>query len=226
MVKAKIVGEFHTSKNEELKRVVESENYDAIFIEGREDKIFDKSIKPGFGYSFFLLGFAEVVALSRFYADKKNFLASAEKLGIPVFSNIDAPLPIIFNMTNIWIRRFLFPFLVLLSALLTLYGPFFSRLLIGMILLMASPLIFFYVFVVNNKRNDFMANSIIEKVKNNEYNNILVSCGDTHVDEIARNLKKHGIEVDAKRASKRSFLKIVLAPIILVIILIIIVLMS
>jgi Ca2+/Na+ antiporter len=165
----------------------------------------------------------EVVALSRFYASKKGVLASAEKLGVPVFTTIDAPLPVLFNMTNIWIRRLLFPLLVFFFALVTLYGPLLYR-LVGMIFLMLSPFLYFAVFAHNKKRDDFMANYIVEKVKKNRYNNILVSCGDAHVDGIARDLEAYGIEVDAKRTSKHPILKIVLVPIILVIILILIVL--
>jgi hypothetical protein len=47
MTKAKIVGEHHTSSKmqEELMRMIESEKYDAIFIEGREDKILERDRK-------------------------------------------------------------------------------------------------------------------------------------------------------------------------------------
>lgn len=206
MAKAKIVGEYHSSsKNvEEFKRMVESKSYDAVFIEDREDKIFDKNIKPGFGYSFFLLGFAEMVALFRLYASKKSIRALAEQLGIPVFTTIDAPLPVLFNMTNVWIRRFLFPILVFLFALLTLYGPFFFR-LAGLILLMVSPLLHFAVFVANKKRDDFMANSILEKIRTNNYSNVLVGCGNSHIDGIARNLRQAGVEVDSLKREKSRF---------------------
>jgi len=229
MAKTKIVGEYHNSSKdvEEFKNMVESKNYDAVFFEDREDRIFDKNIKLGFSYSFFLLGHTEFVALSRSYASKESILASAEKLGIQVFTTIDAPLPVLFNMTNVWIRRFLFPVLVFVFALLTLYGPFFSR-LIGLIFLMISPFLFFAVFVVNNKRNDFMANYIAEKIKTNNFSNVLVGCGNTHVDGIARNLRQAGIEVDSLKREKSRFesamsfaLKLILFLIAIILILII-----
>lgn len=220
MTKAKIVGETHSSLKDaaELKGMAESENYDAIFLEGREDKIFDKSRKRSFSYSFFLLGFAEVSALFRFYASKESIKSTADKLGIPIFTTIDAPLPIIFNMTNIWIRRFLFPLIVFFTLVLILWGDLYSR-LTGVIILMASPLLHFSVFAMNKKRNDFMANYIVEKINTNNYTNILVGCGNSHVDGIARNLRQAGVEVETiKRRRSRLELLIISILIIAVII--------
>lgn len=219
VIKAMVVGEIHTSSKNvrKLKRMVESKKYDAVFIEGREDKIFDESVKTGFGYSFFLMGFAEFMPLLKLYARKKSVAEAAEKLGIPVFTKIDASLPVIFTMSNVWIRRALFPLLVALSVFPILWD---SLRLGGLIFLIASPIIYFGLLVrsVNEKRDGFMANYIIGKVEANDYGNILVSCGDSHVDGIARHLKQAGMVVDIVKSGGlfRLITKLLVLTIILI----------
>lgn len=201
MTKAKIVGEPHYSlkRTEELRRLVESKNYDAIFLEGREDRtsnMIDTGKRLGcpFGYPFFVMGLGEWMVLLRIYSSKKSVLSSAKRLGIPVFTTIDAPIPMIFNMSNTWLRRILPPLFVFLSLFLI----FHCWLVCGLVMLIMSPLLYLSILIqsVNEKRNEFMTDYIIEKIKTNNYSNILVSCGALHIDGIARRLKERGIQVE------------------------------
>ncbi len=108
-------------------------------------------------------------------------------------------------MGNYLIKYFLFPILFLISSFLIIFFSNDFR-LVGYVVLCTSPLLSF-VFVIqsaNMKRDVYIANSIIEKVKANNYSNILINCGNAHVSGIAKNLKQAGIEIDSiKWSGKR-----------------------
>jgi hypothetical protein len=198
MAKATIMGEYHTSLKdaEELKIMVESGNYDAIFLENREEKIFDENIKSWFTYFFYLFGYVEFRFISQIQTSRKPMKVSAEKLGIPVI-NVDAPIPIIFTVPNIWIKRILPPLFILLFGFATLFLSSWSNRLEGLAVFSISPLFYFAILVAlaNSKRNDIMANSITNEIKDNNYKNVIVSCGKAHVKGITKNLKLADIDV-------------------------------
>jgi len=101
MVKAKIVGETHVSQKDikRLEEIIESENYEAIFVEGRENKILESS-SPSISYIFFLFGWLEWLLLQKLYAGKERIYKLAKERNIIIFDSIDATLPQIFRMSN------------------------------------------------------------------------------------------------------------------------------
>lgn len=198
MIKVKIVGETHSSSKDvkRLEAMIKSENYDAFFIEGRENNLFEKNTKPSLSYIFFLLGWAEWLLVQKLHASKERVYEFVKERNIPIYHSIDASFPEIFKMGNIFLRRFLFPILFFISS----WAIFFdSPRILGYLLILFSPLLSFCVIVLtaNEKRDSYIANSIISTINSNKLSNVLVSCGSLHVSGIANNLKRAGIEVEA-----------------------------
>lgn len=199
MAKATIAGERHNSSEdaEKIQVMVESKKFDALFVEGREWIILDKSVKSSrFSYPFFVIGFAEWLTYSSItYASKKNVRATAEKLGIPINTTIDAPLPVIFNWKGVWKRRIFLPFL-LFFGYVTLFAACLLFRFFGMVLFIVLPIFYFLWFTRNSKRNEFMANSIVNDINSKNFKNVLVSCGEEHVDGLAKYIRQASIDVE------------------------------
>lgn len=213
MTNAKVMGEIHHSSEhvDDLAQTMNEGDYDAIFFENRKSNLFDGETKPSYKYILFLFGYIEWFILNEFiYADKYPAIESASKNDVEVFTETDAPIPIVYKMGDNFKKNLLFYLLPIFISLF-FFIPNFSSVKIGVVVLFSLIIypFFYFVLVVHsaNPREDYMSNFITDKTEKKSFNNILVSCGGKHVDSIASKLENNGINVEKAKRGWRSCIK-------------------
>lgn len=212
MTDAKIMGEIHHSSEHvnDLAQTMNEGDYDAIFFENRRSNLFDEETKLSYKYILFLFGYIEWFIMNKLiYADKSPAIESARKNGVEVFRETDASIPTVFRMGNDFKKNFLFYLLPICLGLFFLLP--FSPTKTGVVILSALfiyPFIYFAIVVQSAKpREDHMSNFVIDKTEEKDFNNILISCGDDHVNSIASKLENSGINANPVRRGWDSCMK-------------------
>lgn len=220
-MEAIIQGEAHTSKNDRdalLDRI--SEDTDCVFIEGRADNISLDKITPG--YAFFLAGMILYLGFIR-YVRHLRMTPLEEELegrGVAYCNEIDKEIPEIYRDMPEWPKYvFIGIYLIILAFLFQGDIPLFIRFgvfgistLIGFILILFSPMAYFATVIqleaiLVGGRDETMATAITEAADKEGMNEILISCGQEHVDPIEMKLEDKRIRVKSHEGSHGYFWK-------------------
>lgn len=213
MKEAEIKGEVHLSRKD-YRELLEFnlDSFDAIFLEDNNGKVFQRKIT--LPYLLFLIGNIFYGAtFGRIYVSKEKLKNRAKELDVPVY-DMDTNPTEMYELVS-WKRRIFLSGLGLLCGLLLLVIvvliiqglgvyigiPIFSTYIAAFVLLGSGTLFLgFGVFLLIagdtvRKRDDFMANSILEEVED-DYNRILVNCGDDHLDGVSDHLEEEEWDVN------------------------------
>ena len=211
--KAIVQGEFHVS-NKDAKELLDRDTTasDAIFIEGRGD---DVHLERSASYFLWLIGYLSleiIYATSRWirltlFRDRWDVREEAASRGLEVEDEIDAELNDVWTLAEGTARSRLY-YLVLLLMLFTLVWPFFGESTFGIpvgvtsvILAWLIPLgysagVVIVCLGVDGVRDEIMANSITEISEKEDYREVLILCGQEHVEGISSLLEEQGWNVD------------------------------
>lgn len=210
--KAIIQGEFHAS-NKDAKELLDRDTTesDAIFIEGRGDEI---HLESSASYYLWLIGYLSlelIYTTSRWirktlFNDRWEVKQKAESRGLAVEDEIDAELNDVWALADGTTRHRLY-YLALLLMLFALIWPFFGEPLFGIpsgvtsvVLTWLIPIgysagVIIFCLAADGVRDEIMANSITEISRDEDYQEVLVLCGQEHVEGISKQLEKEGWDV-------------------------------
>ena len=209
--KAIIQGDFHAS-NKDAKKLLSRDTTatDAIFIEGRGDNI---HLQRSAAYLLWLIGYLSLEIIyttsnwirETLFNDHWEIRGAAISRGLAVEDEIDAELNEVWNLIHETARR-QFYYLALLLMLFTLIWPFFGDPVLGIpagfiavILAWLIPIGYsagvIFRLSSDGVRDEIMSNSISEISENEDYQEVLVLCGQEHVDGISNRLEEEGWEV-------------------------------
>ena len=214
--KAIIQGEYHRSERDKERLLSRrTEDSEAFFIEGRSDMI--HLVEYSKRYYLFLVGILLILALNT----GRNFNGVK---GLETHSDIDA------EYHEIWekageikerdIRNILYWILVLIptffiiasfiiSAVIFISGTPSGSLSVILIVIIipisviGTPIIFSGFIAVSlegEERDEIMAQNIVSESQENNYSEVLVLCGDSHVQGITEYLEEQGWTVCMERS--------------------------
>lgn len=214
-MRAIIHGETHNARSDKKEILgLELDEFDSVFVEHREEN-FQLSYSPLF--LFFSLGYFMhtrlllplVDLLSWFYEtlkvwktaedlDSNNFNKKVKQANLEWEENIDAGIKDFYELMGF--ERYIALIFTLLIGTWTLIDRrFFTP-----ILVLSTPLIYLAISAVllnkRGERDEYMANEIVDRSKENNYTSILVICGDRHVKGISNILTDKGWDVKTKRS--------------------------
>lgn len=211
-------GDWHTSTRDPdrlLSRL--SEDTDAVLIEGRSPQIDLYNFR--FWYLFYLIGYLQLMA---FYSSIEwiktlvpgtsppNPEEQAEGLGLCTHSDIDANTRQIWDITTQRSQCIGFVFVILLiiygvgAAVLGLGSGSILQNAIGVTTIISAPFIFtgvqVYSLKSNSKRDEIMAESVIDICSTQDYSEVGLLVGDFHVSGVAQRLEDEGFKVEKERS--------------------------
>lgn len=213
MKKAVIHGETHeTRKDREAILDHNLNEFGAIFVEHREES-FEWGYSPL--YLFFVIGYFihtrvlnRIVDLAGSMMGKIKFWSNSQQLEYNNFDyklrnseaefedSIDADIERFYKMLGR--DRYIALIFPLVVALLPIYlnNQYYGLILIPFLYFASSAIL------VNSrgKRDRFMANKIAERSEKENYETILVICGDSHVEGIKEELKDKGWKIETHRS--------------------------
>lgn len=212
-MKAIFQGEFHTSRSDETALHSQiTEEVDAVFIEQRED-----SVKPddwSIGYMWFLVGVTIYFWLQSLLSrapDDKEF-------GVPYHDEIDLKLPdfytviparwkniaglvsLVFFLVGLYTPQFTIPYIELPTLISLGYTA-----LAKPISVLGAPVLYSFLFIYFEERklgyrDEEMAKNITQISNENDYETVVVSCGDAHLKRLPGLLEKNGWETEIHRS--------------------------
>lgn len=213
MPDALIKGETHVSKRDKQALLGEDlTQFDAVFREGSNPELRGKDI--GILYALYLIGYLVYGATyGRIYISNEDFKRSVERCGIPYDDDIDLSVCETYEMIDSW-KRSVFAFL---SAFIP---AFFSGTILyplrlipgltdstGFAVVFVLGLMLFYGFswaltyfqILDGRameaRDEYMAEQILARTEETDWESILISCGDEHRPGIAASLEAEGWDV-------------------------------
>ncbi len=220
MVEAVLQGEYHTSASDRRSLNNQIDNdVDAIFVEQREERY--EPDEWTFGYLLFLSGAFSVFWLqSRLQQVKGSEITN--QYDVAVHNKIDTDLPeLYFRFPRKWrLGAGAFSFLLFAYAVYTPFYPIpfveipmqsiyvfeLREVAIGLFniiwrtfVLIMIPLLYSAILVILEgryigSRDIDMAENIIRITEQNEYEKIVISCGNAHVKGISERLEENEIE--------------------------------
>lgn len=210
MMKAILQGEFHISGSDEqsLQSRLE-EDVDALFIEGRND-----SVGPddwSLGYLLFIIG-----ALIIFWFQEAFDTVSDTKdeVSIPVFDEIDTPLPELYErFPREWtIPAGLFSGLVFFTGIYAQKIPvpiLPSTPLVGLaytytakLILVIGGVVAFSAILISleerrlGSRDEDMVESITDISEEHQFDKVVISCGEKHLNRLPDLMEEKGWDVE------------------------------
>lgn len=212
--KAIIQGEFHASPRDSKNLLDrDTSTTDALFVEGRSATIqFDSYTH---GYVLFLIGYLslEIIYLTSDWL--YSFLPSggwdveeeATERGLLIEDEIDAELHEVWKLARGTTRRRLY-YVALMVLSYALVNPFIGTSTFGIpvgftsvVIACIAPLGYSAGVVIlslgrEGTRDGIMSNSILEIANEEEYDEILVLCGQAHAEGIEEDLEDAGWEVE------------------------------
>lgn len=182
------------------------------------------------GYGFFLVGVIQIlllqgilVRISGLLSDEVNeidrFEAECKRHGVAFYSDIDLDIESVDSMTPRWVKVLSAGTLIFLLGWLVFRDPssetfpyWYTHLLI-LVFGFLSPMLYSFAGVAElgrseSKRDEYMARRINDLAKDDEYNRVLVSCGDSHVEGIAEKLRNRGWSVETHRSNHKILRRI------------------
>lgn len=218
-MRAIIQGEYHVSgtDRESLKSKLTG-GVDALFVEKREDRIGPESWN--IGYLIFLIGVMTYYWGQACLYQGEDVLENED---IPVHDEIDTPLPELYQrFPDSWKvysgaisgAVFLFGLLVshfpvpIISVPLSLSIAY--TLTLKLVFVVGAPLLFSVIMIIFENREiggreEDMAEAITEESHKNEYQTVVVSCGDAHVESLSELLEERGWETETHSSNHRSW---------------------
>jgi len=214
-MKAIFQGECHISSSDRESLFDQiDEDVDALFVENRED-----AVSPddwSFGYLSFL-----VSALTFYWL--QAFLGSApqieDEVDVPVFDEIDTPLPELYSrlplswtasaglfaglvfLYGIFTPEMTIPFVSTPSILTSLYTIIGKLLLVvGSLILFSGILIFLEERYMGSRDSD-MTRSVTKIATENGYQTVVVSCGDMHLARLPMLFEEEDWDVEVNESS-------------------------
>jgi len=220
-MRAKVQGEFHTSKaDRELLLDQVNTDVDALFIEQREDTITPD--RWTLGYIAFVTGAFLIYWLQAVLYDGPKI---KEQVEVPVHDNIDTPLPSLYSRIpqkwrllagvssagifayGLFLVNWQFPFITLPNSATTVLTlgikPF---VVLGAVLVYSFTMIFVEERKIGH-RDQNMAQAITEISEEEGYENVVVSCGEAHLDRLPELLKENGWEVSINQSEHSTAAK-------------------
>lgn len=209
--KAIIQGDLHVSRRDSRALLDQhTAETDALFVEGRSDTI--QLETHAMGYLLFLIGFLIIQSLYRMSDVIYESIPGGgewtieddarDEYGLEVYDEIDAELNELWG----WVGK---GEQVVLYILTTIFGVFVIRYsVIGglfhgpvtIFIVVTFPLIFSALVILRPKRNErrekTMVDSIIDASESEDYEEVLILCGDIHVSSISEKLREEGWEVE------------------------------
>lgn len=217
--KAIVQGEIHTAQRDQQNLYDQrTEETDALFIEGRSDSI--ELEHKSAGYLIFLLGY---VSLELFYlltrslgktlptTSEWSIRKAAKGEGWPIHTDIDAELHEMWEMTDREIRWVLYVVAAIMGAIALVQAIFdmsvliFPDSLFPAVVIVLIPFVYSGFAVVllggDEQRDEIMSESIKRETEGQDYSEVLILCGDSHVEGITERLEESGWEVVPKRST-------------------------
>lgn len=213
MRQALIKGETHSSqKDKQALLDLDLAQYDAMFREGHDKNYFERDITTG--YALFAIGHLLYGAtFNRFYTSSEDIREKARSQDVP-WIEADASVCETYEMVPRWKRTLLL--LVAPFAGLLLFGLVFTPIrwiiesvapgwspiigAIGIVLLFGFLWALQYFILIEGEvmsdRDEYMAETVVEAAEENDYNRVLISCGDKHRSGIASELREQGWTVE------------------------------
>lgn len=228
-MKAIIQGEIHISggdRRDLLGRI--SDDTEAVFIEGRDEDIGGRPLT--FGYMIFLLGVLLFLwgqgAVSRFTSPGVKDII--RERGIPVYDEIDRGYAGLYEDYPQWLKL-IYGFVAVLVFLWALAMPADFRVFqVGKVLLnptfverflmLILPVVGYsgiYILLEGrfvDARDEVMANNILELCEKNGHDEIVVSCGQSHLKPIVDRLEANGRDVAPYDTNHKLLAKIYRDP--------------
>jgi len=211
-----IQGEFHASTKDSKKLLGSATaTTEVVFVEGRGDTI--QLNESSVGYVLFLIGY---LSLEIFYQTSnwvRKFLPGerwdvrreATSRGMDVHDEIDAELHQTWQLANGPIRKFLY-LTTLLLVIYLLSNSVLGTLVPGELTNFTAVLFAWFLPVGfsasvvllalarKGKRDDLMAESIIETAEREDYEDMIILCGQFHVEGICERLQQEGWDVEKR----------------------------
>ncbi|WP_435128366.1 hypothetical protein [Halobaculum sp. D14] len=209
-MKAILQGEFHISSSDKESLLDHiDEDVDALFVEQRED-----SVSPNewsFGYLSFLVS---TLIFYWFQAFFDNGSRIEDEVDVPVFDEIDTPLPELYSrfplswivaaglftagffLYGIFIPKMAIPFLSAPST-----GDFIYTVVMKLVMVVGAPVLFSGILIYFEEQNmgsrdEDMANSIIDISEKKGFDTVIVSCGNMHLRRLPGLLEDAGWDVE------------------------------
>lgn len=228
-MKAIAQGEIHISGSDRrdlLSRV--SDDTEAVFIEGRDEDIGGRPLT--FGYMTFLLGVLLFLwgqgAISRLTGPGVKDIIRDR--GIPIYDEIDRGYADLYEDYPQWLKR-VYGIVALLVFLWALAMPADFRVfqvgevllnptLVERFLMLIFPVVGYsgiYILLEGrfvDARDEVMANNIMELCEKNEIDEIVVSCGQSHLKPIVDRLEADGWDVTPYDTNHKLLTKIYRDP--------------
>lgn len=214
---ADIKGEVHLSKRDRRELMgFDFEEYDAVFREGKDPDIFDRTLT--IGYLVFAIGFLIYQGtFGRIYIPSDEFEQAVIDKNTP-FHKIDARIHRIYEMVR-WRHRIFYFFVVaplcslaiiglLLAGVISLHELLglssldwilnISLIMTIFILGLVWAFTYFLLIILTTvrKRDSVMAKESLQLSENNQYRKVLISCGDAHREGIGFKLNSHNWEIN------------------------------
>lgn len=216
MVDALVVGETHSSeKDYDSLMELDLSSFDAVFRESHDKDYFERDFT--IGYTLFAIGHLLYGAtLGRVYQSGDEFKEKVQSRDVP-WHSVDAAVYDTFEMVSYWKRvlflllspvggavmfGFLFqPSLWFLNRFAPdLVSAFSTVMGIGVVLLFSYLWAFSYFLLIEedvmSNRDEYMASEVQRISLENDYESVLVSCGDKHRKGIASQLRESGWNVE------------------------------
>jgi len=206
--KALVHGDFHAS-TKDAKSLLnrDTRSTDAVFIEGRSDTI--KVENYSAGYILWLIGYLSLELIYATSAWIRRVLPGgdfdvreeARSRGIAVEDEIDAELHEVWSLAEPTRRRYLYYHSLLVAAYVLTY-PLYGSIGVTLVLLAwliplgysAGVLIFGVAH--DGLRDDIMSESVVDIAEREDYEEVLVFCGQSHVEGITEQLLEEGWDVE------------------------------
>ena len=209
-MKAIFQGEFHVSKSDKSSLLSQfDEDVDALFIEQREDRFSPDGWT--FGYMTFL---ASTIVYFWFQAFLDRGEGIEHQVDVPIHDEIDLALPDLFQIfPTPWVL-----FAQLISVGIFIYGVFMplagvpilqlphlielSYAVLAKLILVLGASVSLSAILIHMEeyslgaRDAEMAKNIVEISEENEYQTVVVSCGNMHLDRLPELLEDDGWEVE------------------------------
>lgn len=219
--RAFIQGENHASQSD-ARRLYEhcTAETDALFVEGRSNTI--QLEHHTMGYIIFLIGYLTLEILYRAIELLGNYLpnrgewsikTAARGDGLAVNDEIDAELHEIWASLADWeslllrVGAFAFILLAVMHGINESPSILVPERLLPALMVTGTPFLYTCatVFALGDSgvRDEVMAQAIIEQSTEQNYDEVLVLCGDKHVTGIKQHLESEGWDVEDKRSSYR-----------------------
>jgi len=212
--KAVVQGEFHASARDS-KRLLDSATprTEVVFVEGRSDTI--QFRYHSVGYVLFLIGY---LSMEIFYqtndwlrrllpGSKWDLNEEATSRGLVVEDEIDAELDQVWHLADGLIRRILYVLTLLLVSYLLLNSvlgglvPGNLTKFTAVFMAWGIPFVFSGGVITlavarKGKRDEIMSKSIIETAEQEDYEDMLILCGQLHAEGIHERLQEEGWDVE------------------------------